>query len=353
MVCRECGKEFIPKSRGRKNNGFCCHYCSDKYRKKMQPFKYSAVCEFCGKTFETNNAGQRFCSVGCRGAASSGRTVYHKICEYCGQPFDTLYPKYRFCSSACASRKNAEEMRGRNMQTCQCCGKAYYTDHPKRSKYCSMECYEEMTRRQVEEHRKQREEEYERRHTMTCPVCGTTFWAKMANTVYCSAQCRDTANRHYEPRVFLCRECGQRVEPEYGDKRTVFCSSQCSKRYTNRLFRKECKEKRKMLIREAYVEPVSLPNVFRRDKGICQICGLPVPMDTSPENMWGATVDHIVPLSIGGEHSMRNCQLSHRLCNSIKGQESFTEVDWESIAEENELVGERLDELFMQIGSKR
>lgn len=110
MVCRECGKEFIPKSRGRKNNGFCCHYCSDKYRKKMQPFKYSAVCEFCGKTFETNNAGQRFCSVGCRGAASSGRTVYHKICEYCGQPFDTLYPKYRFCSSACASRKNAEEM---------------------------------------------------------------------------------------------------------------------------------------------------------------------------------------------------------------------------------------------------
>ena len=108
-----------------------------------------------------------------------------------------------------------------------------------------------------------------------------------------------------------------------------------------------------MLIREAYVEPVSLPRVFRRDKGICQICGLPVPMDTSPENIWGATVDHIVPLSVGGEHSMKNCQLSHRLCNSIKGQESFTEVDWESIAEGNELAAERLDELFMQIGSKR
>ena len=43
MVCRECGKDFIPKSRGRKNSGFCCHYCSDKYRKKMQPFKYNEV----------------------------------------------------------------------------------------------------------------------------------------------------------------------------------------------------------------------------------------------------------------------------------------------------------------------
>ena len=50
---------------------------------------------------------------------------------------------------------------------------------------------------------------------------------------------------------------------------------------------------------------------------------------------------------------MKNCQLSHRLCNSMKGQESFTEVDWESIAEGNELAAERLDELCMQIGSKR
>jgi 5-methylcytosine-specific restriction endonuclease McrA len=32
-----------------------------------------------------------------------------------------------------------------------------------------------------------------------------------------------------------------------------------------------------------------------------------------------ASVDHIVPLSLGGPHTLDNAQLAHLRCNAIKG----------------------------------
>ena len=52
--------------------------------------------------------------------------------------------------------------------------------------------------------------------------------------------------------------------------------------------------------------------VFARDEGICGICEAPAdPADFH--------VDHIVPLSRGGEHTYRNVQVAHPICNLRKG----------------------------------
>jgi 5-methylcytosine-specific restriction endonuclease McrA len=61
-----------------------------------------------------------------------------------------------------------------------------------------------------------------------------------------------------------------------------------------------------------FVERVYRSVVFRRDKGICGICHKKV----DPEN-WH--LDHIIPLSRGGEHSYANVQVSHPFCNVSKG----------------------------------
>ena len=82
---------------------------------------------------------------------------------------------------------------------------------------------------------------------------------------------------------------------------------------------------------------IRLDRIYVRDKGVCGICGLPVPMDKSPENIWAATRDHIIPLSQGGAHTYANCQLAHRVCNSMKSDSllpSFT-VDWEEKLQED------------------
>lgn len=69
---------------------------------------------------------------------------------------------------------------------------------------------------------------------------------------------------------------------------------------------------------------ITLDKVMQRDGGICQICGKPVDKnDRQPGrvgNMY-PTIDHIVPISRGGAHTWDNVQLSHMICNSIKGVE--------------------------------
>jgi len=65
--------------------------------------------------------------------------------------------------------------------------------------------------------------------------------------------------------------------------------------------------------RRAFVEPVSRAVVFDRDNGICHLCGKKV----APKH-WH--LDHIVPLSQGGEHSYRNVAVSHPRCNLRKNK---------------------------------
>lgn len=60
------------------------------------------------------------------------------------------------------------------------------------------------------------------------------------------------------------------------------------------------------------VERISREYVWARDGGVCHLCGLPADRAT-----W--EVDHVVPLSRGGEHSYRNVAVSHRVCNRKKG----------------------------------
>lgn len=52
--------------------------------------------------------------------------------------------------------------------------------------------------------------------------------------------------------------------------------------------------------------------VWRRDGGMCHICG--VACDPARWDM-----DHVVPLSLGGEHSYANIKTAHPSCNGRKG----------------------------------
>lgn len=58
--------------------------------------------------------------------------------------------------------------------------------------------------------------------------------------------------------------------------------------------------------------------VFERDSWTCGICGEAVDQFASPFDPRSATVDHVVPLSRGGEHSLANAQCAHLGCNSAK-----------------------------------
>jgi hypothetical protein len=65
--------------------------------------------------------------------------------------------------------------------------------------------------------------------------------------------------------------------------------------------------------------------IFDRDKGICQLCDLPVDPDlpyrdpeTGKINLMSRSIDHIIPVARGGAHSLENAQLAHFGCNQSK-----------------------------------
>ena len=58
------------------------------------------------------------------------------------------------------------------------------------------------------------------------------------------------------------------------------------------------------------------PEVFARDGGICQLCGLPIVPDA--EQIWHGSLDHIIPQSKGGPDELWNLRLTHVICNAIR-----------------------------------
>ena len=63
---------------------------------------------------------------------------------------------------------------------------------------------------------------------------------------------------------------------------------------------------------------VELVAAYRRLGGRCGLCGEPVDLAIK-RGPTQATLDHIVPQSLGGGCERSNLQLAHRGCNSRKG----------------------------------
>ncbi len=166
------------------------------------------------------------------------------------------------------------------------------------------------------------------RNARTCKVCGISFQPKRkAPGVYCSRSCHSKGQRkppapsapkpEPAPKVKPskpprpCAECGTVFAPVLGDYRRAFCNQDCAKRNRRRIGKRRT--------RQAAVERVDPIAVFIRDGWRCQLCGC-----ATPRRLRGSTnprapeLDHILPLSQGGEHSYRNTHCACRSCNGLK-----------------------------------
>lgn len=84
--------------------------------------------------------------------------------------------------------------------------------------------------------------------------------------------------------------------------------------------RHESKRRRKALIKGAtQIESFTKDQIWERDKGFCGICGL-----LAKFSDWH--LDHIIPLSRGGQHTMDNVQVSHPKCNLSKNAKLPSEM---------------------------
>lgn len=77
--------------------------------------------------------------------------------------------------------------------------------------------------------------------------------------------------------------------------------------------RRNTRSARRARKRCAFIETVRRDRLYARAGGVCGICRLAI----DPGESWH--VDHIIPLSKGGEHSYANTQPAHARCNVEKG----------------------------------
>ena len=181
-----------------------------------------------------------------------------------------------------------------------------------------------------------------------CLVCGTEFSRKFSSLVNqghigcpeCARRQRETEaekrayakaeeRREKERKARRKREAKQsqvvmNICPVCGTltMRRKFCSDECARKAHDKA--KEIR--RRQRVKAGLVDKdITVQGLFKRDGGICQICGKPCRLDdyviANGQRQcgdWYPSIDHIVPLAKGGLHSWDNVQLAHRLCNSIK-----------------------------------
>lgn len=91
------------------------------------------------------------------------------------------------------------------------------------------------------------------------------------------------------------------------DSRSRYCSPRCS-----RAASRAARGKRFI------VQPQMRQAIYERDGWKCQLCRKRVGKKYPPSHPRAATLDHIVPRSLGGSDEPVNLQLAHRICNSRK-----------------------------------
>lgn len=130
-----------------------------------------------------------------------------------------------------------------------------------------------------------------------CQGCGEPV--KYRGAKYCSVQC---ASRHNGS-----AERAAKLRPPRLDK--------ASRRAADRI---RC-AKRRARQEAVVVEVVEPLRVFERDGWRCHVRRGRIDRRLSGRHRMGPTIDHLVPISQGGEHSYANVAAAHRACNSSRG----------------------------------
>lgn len=123
-----------------------------------------------------------------------------------------------------------------------------------------------------------------------------------------------------EARASRCKKCRAVYSKAHRESRIDITRQQARESAARRPHqRRDAARKRRAAIRSVHVEDVSSIEVHDRDGWICGICQQAIPRVTVWPHPLSPSLDHVIPVSLGGQHSYSNTQASHLVCNMSKG----------------------------------
>lgn len=149
-----------------------------------------------------------------------------------------------------------------------------------------------------------------------CAHCGNDYRAAHSGSKYCSKLCLGRANAdRLERHDSVCVECHNSYS---GTSRQTFCSRSCRRKFSRRIRIDRIRNKEN-------VQRFSPREIFERDDWVCHICGGACDPTVSWPTLLAATLDHLIPLSRGGQHTRDNVKCAHYSCNSRRGARILAE----------------------------
>lgn len=259
-LCAECRKKcrFRDCTEPVRRNGMCA---SHSHRMFVNG-SCERPCKTCGREIPLSaGVGQRYCSPECK-----------PRCTFDG------------CAEPCVGRGLCKEHyrrwkhNGSASRQCLTCGCEFPIGETRGRTYCSDECAPHCT----------------------APGCEE----RAEGELYCPRHGNVVRQRGYLPSYdFECVECGTFVKRSYSEK-----SIKPNRRLCTECSARRYRDHRKF--REAVIVSGSAE---------CGICGELIDLTLEWPAPGSLTIDHIVPLVIGGSNEERNLQPVHQICNFRKG----------------------------------
>lgn len=120
-----------------------------------------------------------------------------------------------------------------------------------------------------------------------------------------------------------CRVCGVLFQRT---AKSESCSPEHAKELLRERNRRKNRKRRNARMAVAISERYSVTEIANRDACRCHLCGHRVNMDLSGMHLRGPTIDHLVPLSCGGDDIRSNVALAHRDCNTRRSVGGFAQL---------------------------
>lgn len=244
--------------------------------------KPDTPCTGCGKLLWSGGngslpAGQRKCRDcrrSSRAAPQPKPILAVCTCIGCGTQFVPHVHGQRRCKKGCSKQGS------RAVRNCEICGHTYRPTHGGQ-RTCGRACGWML---------RQRSWPASSVHFPVCFACGVLFAARRVDARYCSTQCRRVGN---------AAQIAERYHSNPVHRDDV-------------LARAHARRADKLGLGSARI---ALAYLIARDASRCGICRDLVRERRGP---MGPSIDHIVPLSLGGRHELVNVQLAHYRCNLRK-----------------------------------
>ena len=217
----------------------------------------------------------------------------------------------------------------KTLHSCFLCNQPFYPKRTDRTKFCGRACGVAWIAYKASLRKTHGSVSVVTRRAR-CRACARTF-TQVATGQWCSPECRAIVyrQRYLAPLSDKdCAVCGSTFTPaRTGGRFKATCSDQCRDRQQSIAKRSNRAVRKARTKGTPNAERVDPLKVFERDAWKCCLCGRKTDKNKrggyhprSPE------LDHILPLSLGGEQTYQNTQCACRECNRKKGARPMGQI---------------------------